>query len=405
MVWGGVGLVVIGSGAFLAMRGRGEVLPEVSIEKAARATLDSKVMANGRIEAQRKVDVSANVMGQIVDLRVDEGDRVEKGDLLLLIDQTQLAASAAVAEASVKALKFDRAAAVASASEAKRSYERTRTSFQQELVPQSEVDRARSGWESAEAQVAAIERRIEQARASVTGAQDSLSKTRILAPISGTVSRLPVEEGEVAVVGTMNNAGTVLMTISDLSVVEAVLEVDETDVPGVKVGQTAKVTIDAYTNRTFEGTVTEIGASPVVKQGGSGADAVDFEVKIQLTEPPESVRPGFSCSAEILTGRREDALSVPIQALVVRDKPADPGAAPGPPQDEEGVYVLDAGAVKFVPIETGITGETRVEVVTGLEEGQQVVTGPFRVLREVKDGGRVREKVETPAGEAAGKAS
>ena len=389
-------LVLIGAGAFVAFKGRGEKLPEVTVQAVSRADLVSTVGANGRVEAKRKVDLSANVMGQIVDLKVREGDQVERDQLLLQIDQTQLASAAASAEASMKALLFDRDAARATADEAEQSYLRVKRSFEQELVPQSEVDRAKAGWESARAQVAATERRIEQARANLTGAQDSLSKTRILAPMAGTITRLPVEEGEVAVVGTMNNPGTVLMTISDLSVVEAVMEVDETDIPNVRLGQEASVTIDAYVNQTFKGKVTEIASSPInasASQTGT-TEAVNFEVKIQLEGPPEGIRPGFSCSAEVFTGRRDQALAVPLQSLVVRDKPRDPGAESTVPVEEEGVYVFEAEKLKFIPVEVGITSETQVEVVSGLEEGQKVVTGPFRVLREVKDGDPVRIKPE-----------
>ena len=207
----------------------------------------------------------------------------------------------------------------------------------------------------------------------------------MVAPISGTVTRLPVEEGEVAVIGTMNNPGTVLMTISDMSVVEAVMEVDETDIPQVRLGQPAEVTIDAYGDEIFQGLVTEVGSSPIETRT---SEAINFEVKIQLAEPPERVRPGFSCSADIITDTRENVVAAPIQALVVREKPGEDG---GRPTDEEGVYVLDpeAETVRFTPVETGITGETEIEITSGLEEGEIVVTGPFRVLREIEDGGKV----------------
>ncbi|MFN7971062.1 MAG: efflux RND transporter periplasmic adaptor subunit [Acidobacteriota bacterium] len=397
-------LLVAGAGSFMAMRRRGELPKEVSIETVARGQLVAKVSANGQLEAKRKVDLSANVMGQITDLRVKEGAHVEKGDLLLQIDQTQLAASAAVAEASMSALEAERDAAAATAREARQAYDRAAKSHRQDLIPSSEVDRARAASEAADAQVAAVERRILQARASLTGARDSLSKTRIVAPISGTVTRLPVEQGEVAVVGTMNNAGTVLMTISDLSVVEAVMEVDETDVPSLAVGQEAEVTIDAYANRTFRGVVTEIGSSPVQKTpgGNGGAEAIDFEVKIELSDPPENVRPGFSCSAEIRTGHRDAAIAVPVQALVVRDKPVPSAPAGAVPAEEEGLYVFDGSHARFVTVKTGITGETRIEILDGVHEGDRIVTGPFRMLRELKDGDLVREAPKKAIGSADG---
>jgi HlyD family secretion protein len=207
----------------------------------------------------------------------------------------------------------------------------------------------------------------------------------MVSPIAGTVTRLPVEEGEVAVIGTMNNPGTVLMTISDMGVVEAVMEVDETDIPQVALGQSAEVTIDAYGDRTFEGLVTEVGSSPIETLT---SEAINFEVKIQLSDPPETVRPGFSCSADIITDTRENVVAAPIQALVVREKPTDDG---GRPTDEEGVFVLDGdeGTVRFAPVETGITGDTEIEILSGLQEEDVVITGPFRVLREIKDGDKV----------------
>jgi HlyD family secretion protein len=193
----------------------------------------------------------------------------------------------------------------------------------------------------------------------------------------------------------------VLMTIADMSLVEAVMEVDETDVPSVKVGQRANVTIDAYPNKTFPGIVTEVASSPIKRNGGqSTTEAVNFEVKIQLENPPAGVRPGFSASADIITGTREKALSIPIQALVVQEKK---GSGPGKPQDEEGVFVNQNNVVKFVPVKTGLSGDSSIEIVSGLSEGQQIVTGPFRALRDLKDGAKVKEQSEKGGGPQAGK--
>jgi HlyD family secretion protein len=176
-----------------------------------------------------------------------------------------------------------------------------------------------------------------------------------------------------------------------MSVVEAVMEVDETDVPNVKVGQRATVTIDAYPNKTFEGVITEVGSSPMTPQAGQGTEAVNFEVKIQLTNPPAGVRPGFSASADIITGTRDKALAIPLQALVVREKPGAKGAKA---TEEEGVYVHKDGKVTFVSVVTGLAGDTNIEIVKGLKESDQIVTGPFRALREIKDGSKVREQKE-----------
>jgi HlyD family secretion protein len=396
-------LVIAGiAGASISSRGK-EGTP-VTFAKVERMDLTSKVSANGQIDAKRKVDLSASVMGQIVNLAVREGDVVKKGDFLLQIDRKQLSASAQGAEASVRVLFSDRDAARASLAEAELTYERAQKNFDQKIVPQAELDRARAGLQTARANVSAIEERIGQARANVAAAHDTLSKTTMTAPMDGIVTALPVEEGEVAVIGTMNNPGTKLLTIADMGVVEAVMEVDETDIPNVKVGQHATVTIDAYPNKTFSGVVTEVGSSPMERLGGTqSTEAINFEVKIQIENPPAGVRPGFSASADIITGTRNKALAIPIQALVVREKPAPKGAPKtAKPEDEEGVFVHEAGKVKFVPVKTDLSGESSIEIVSGLKEGQEIVTGPFRALRDIKDGSKVRELKEEKDGEKKG---
>jgi HlyD family secretion protein len=381
-------ILAIGGITAASISSKGKEGTPVQFGKVERMDLVSKVTANGKIDAQRKVDLSANVMGQIVNLAVREGDVVKKGSFLLQIDQKQLAASAEGAAASMRALHSDRDAARANLAEAQIIYERAQKNFDQRIIPQAELDRARTALQSQRASLASTEQRIQQAQANVTAARDTLSKTTMTAPMSGIITALPVEEGEVAVIGTMNNPGTKLLTIADMSIVEAVMEVDETDIPTVKVGQRATVTIDAYPNKTYNGVVTEVGSSPIPSATG-GADAVNFEVKIQLENPPAGVRPGFSASADIITGTRAKVVSIPLQALVVREKP---GSTPGKQQDEEGVYVHKAGKATFVRVSTGLTGESSIEVTKGLTDGEQIVTGPFRALRDIKDGDKVREQ-------------
>src|SRR6266540_2012085 len=372
---------------------RGKDITAVTMSKIERMDLTSKVSANGRIDAKRKVDLSANVMGQIVNLAVREGDTVKKGTFLLQIDQKQLAASAESAAASLQALFSDRDAARANLAEAERNYQRAQKNYNQKIIPLAELERARTAFDAAQANATSAERRIDQARANVAAARDTLSKTTMVAPMDGIVTALPVEEGEVAVIGTMNNPGTKLLTIADMSVVEAVMEVDETDIPNVKVGQRANVTIDAYPNKTFSGLVTEVGSSPIVRNGGLGSstEAVNFEVKIQIENPPPDVRPGFSASADIITGTRTKVVAIPIQALIVREKP---GSGAGKPQDEEGVFLHQNGMAKFVPVKTGLSGESSIEIVNGLREGQQIITGPFKALRDINDGSKVKEQKE-----------
>jgi HlyD family secretion protein len=401
IIIGIVVLVVAGvlTAGFVSKRGK-DVTP-VTFCKVQRQDLTSKVSANGRIDAKRKVDLSANVMGQVVNLAVREGDVVKKDDFLLQIDQKQLAATARSADAALQAVFSDRDASKAMAIAADQDYQRALKNFDQKIIPRADLDRAQSSRDSARANVMALEQRISQARENLNAARDTLSKTTMRAPIAGVVTALPVEEGEVAVIGTMNNAGTVLMTIADMSVVEAVMEVDETDIPSVKVGQRATVTIDAYPNKTFPGLVTEVASSPIKVNGVAPGttQAVNFEVKIQVENPPPGVRPGFSASADIITGTRLKTLAIPIQALVVREKP---GKTVGKPQDEEGVFVVENGAVKFETVKTGLSGDSAIELVSGGKEGQQIVTGPFRALREIKDGTKVKEMPQEKDGAPGG---
>lgn len=392
---GSATVLLLGGASFSLSRRDRDVTP-VTFGKVQRLDLTSKVNCNGRIDAKRKVDLSANIMGQIVNLAVREGDAVKKDDFLLQIDQKQLAANAQGAAASLQALFSDRDAARANAADTQRTYERALKNYNDRIVPLADLEKAKAVLDAQNANVAAIDRRIDQARANLAAATDTLSKTTMRAPMAGIVTALPVHEGEVAVIGTMNNPGTKLLTIADMSVVEAVMEVDETDIPNVKAGQRANVTIDAYPNKTFSGVVTEVGSSPMTQNAlqSGGSQAVNFEVKVQLDKPPAGIRPGFTCSAEIITGTRQKALTIPIQALVVREKP---GKAAGKPQDEEGVFAVNDGAVKFLPVTTGLSGDSNIELVSGVKDGQQIVTGPFRALREIKDGTRVKEQKEAKA--------
>lgn len=391
-------LLVVGLGAAKIAGVGKEKGTTVQTTKVGQKDLVSKVLANGKLQPRNKVDISANIPGQIVNLAVREGDRVEKGQFLLQIDQVQYKASAQSSEANLQSLLHDRDAASANLEQARYDFEKATRSYEGALIPETELQRARSALEAAGANHQAALGRVEQARAALEGARDSLMKTTIRAPLSGMITSLPVHEGEVAVIGTMNNPGTILMTISDLSVMEADLAVDETDIPRLAVGQKATLTIDAYTDQTFEGTVREVGSSPIrpgteaaTRTGSVTTEAIDFEVRVVLLAPPEGVRPGFSVSAEIETGKAQGVPVVPIQALVTREKPRAEGAeADGKAAEiEEGVYLLEEGKVRFAPVKTGLTGSLEVEVISGVESGQEIVLGPFRALREIKDGDAV----------------
>lgn len=391
----GAGVVVVGVlAAFI--RGKDKNVPRVTTAKVEKVDLVSKVTANGKIQAQRKVDMSALVMGQIVNLAVKEGDKVKKGQLLLQIDRAQLAAQARGREASMEAMRHDLDAARATAAQAKLDYERAQRNFKGNILAEADLQKAKSNLDTAEANLAATEQRMNSTVADLAASRDSLSKTTVTAPIEGTVTALPIKEGEVTVIGTMNNAGTQLMTISDMGSVEAVMMVDETSVPQVKIGQKAALTIDAYPNTKFEGTVTDVGSSPIPKNDPdlqaltANSEAINFKVKIKLDNPPETIRPGFSVTAEIVTGRRDGATAIPIQALVVRDVPKkDKKPATGRAETEEGVYTIKDGKLEFVRVKTGIAGELMIELKEGPKPGQEIVTGPFKVLRQVKEGDKV----------------
>jgi HlyD family secretion protein len=361
------------------------------------------VTANGKVQAQRKVDISATIAGQITHLAVREGDRVARGQFLLQIDPVSPRATARSSEASMEALLREVDSARATLAQARVDLERAEANYRGRIIPEMEVQRARTAVATAEAALSASERRVEQARAMLEGARDTLSKTVVRSPIDGVVTAKRVEEGEVAVVGVLNQPGTVLLTISDMSVVEAELEVDETSIPVVKVGQEAVVRIDAYPSRTFSGVVTEVGNSPILKTG-TASDAIKFRVKVQLKDPPAEVKPGLSVQSDILTGFRAQALQVPIQALVVRDIERKPGQAPRPgePRDEEGVYLMEDGKARFQAIRTGLFGELSIEVVSGLSGGETIITGPFKSLRSLKAGDRVKLEKPKKDGAAAG---
>ena len=402
-------IVVLGT-LFAVRRDRGGMTVDTQ-PVARRATFRSFVTASGQVVAQRYADIGSSVMGRLVELRVKEGDVVKAGQVLARIDAVQAAASASAANARVKGAEADLRgmaeqlqsaladidAAKARAQEAQLGLQRTQDLRKDGLVPVAELDAARAAADTAQAQLnsaqAALrrlqqgressDRRLAETRADAARVADLLAKTEILAPIGGTVTRLPVQEGEMVVMGIQNQPGTTLMTISDLSSIDAEVKVAEADVLRVQLTQTARVTMEAIPGVSFTGRVVEIGASalPVV---GTGAAAREFKVKVRLDNPDRQLRPGLTCDAEILTAERQGVLAVPLQAVVIR--PGKDG------QDQPGVFVPDGRTVRFQPVKTGLIGGLDIEV-TGLNDGVSVVTGPFQALRELNDGQAVRVQV------------
>jgi len=372
----------------------------VTVARAQLEDMVSKVTANGKIQAERKVDLSALVMGQIMNLAVRDGDRVRKNDFLLQIDQNQAVAgeagSAAALAGSLAALDSARA----TLDQARRDADRAARNYEAKILPEADYQRAKAALETAEADFQVAQRRVEQNRANLNASRDTLTKTTVRAPIDGVVTNLPVKEGEVTVVGTMNNPGTQLMTISDMATVEAVLMVDETDVPNVQVGQNAVLSIEAYPERVFDGVVTQVENSPISRTDSelqgliTTSDAINFKVRVKLLHPPERVRPGFSVTADVITGSKPRALAIPLAAIIVRDSPKGEKTAAGRIKTQSGVYVLREGKAKFLPVQLGLAGELKVEVAGGLAAGQEILTGPFKTLRTLKEGDKVKIEKE-----------
>ncbi|HEY3175418.1 MAG TPA: efflux RND transporter periplasmic adaptor subunit [Candidatus Polarisedimenticolia bacterium] len=390
-------LVLAGWAAYQRQKGKG--VP-VLADKVTKEDVVAKVTANGKIQAENRVELSALVMGQIVNLAAHEGDRVKKGQFLLQIDQNRAAAEEAGSSAALKASLSDRDSARATMEQAEREFERARRNYEANITSEAEFQKARSALETARATLQSGQNRVEQTRAGLNASRDTLSKTTVRAPIDGVVTTLRVKAGEVTVIGTMNNPGTQLMTISDMASVQAVLMVDETDTPTVQVGQKALLLIDAYPGQTFEGIVTEVGHSPILKDDAdlqgltTTSDAINFKVKMKVLEPPPGIRPGFSVTADIITGRKEKVATVPLAAVIVRDSPKGERTATGALKTEEGVYALREGKAVFVPVKTGLSGGLMIELLTGLTPGDEIVTGPFKALRQLKDGDRVERMSE-----------
>lgn len=368
------------------LRTRREKTVKVTIEKVKTSDLVSIVSASGEIKPKKNVNISAHVPGRIIKIGVKEGDVVKAGDFLLKLDATQYEALAEGNRAAIRSYKAQLIQEEARQQRDKNVYDRQKRLYDEQLISKDQLEMAKAQFDVSNAQVRAIKSQIQQAEASLKSTLDNLNKTTYGSPIDGMITSLRVEEGEVAIIGTMNNPGTVLMTIADLSVMEVEVEVDETDVVGVQLGQTANVRVDAFPDIVFKGKVTEIGSSALQKTAATTTqESKDFKVIITLENPSQKLKPGLSASADIVAAEKKGVLSVPIASLVVREKPAadkDKKDA----KEEEGVYLVENSRVKFQMVAKGITGGMNIEVVSGLKEGQEIVTGPYNALRELKDG-------------------
>jgi HlyD family secretion protein len=414
--WSIFGLVIVGVGAVFATTAanRGERATEVRIEPVESRDLIASVTASGQVQPRTKVDVASDISGRIVRLAVKEGQLVRRGDFLLQIDPEQYEAAVQRSEAALSSAKAQAAQARANFLQAERAYNRNveirKTNAT--LVSDADLEQTRTQMEVNQAMLEASNHNVAQSEASVRDAKTSLSKTTILAPMSGRITRLVVEEGETAVPGTFNKDAATLLTISDMSMLETIVKVDETDVARIELGDSSVVQIDAFPDTTFIGRVVEISHSSVrgAAAGVSTEQAVDYEVRIQLVNPPAETRPDFSATAKVVTDIRPKALSIPIIALTVREN-EDVGAADSAltvvgrapvkqvgQRDVEGVFVVgEDNKVTFRPVKVGIAGDRYFEVISGLQAGERIVGGTYQAIRELKDGTLVRETAPPPA--------
>jgi len=414
--------------ASIAIARGGERGTSIRTEAVEHRDLVSIVTASGFIQPKRKVDISADISGRVIELAVEEGQVVERGALLLRIDPTTFQAAVRRAEAAVAQAQAQAAQARANQLKAQSDHRRAeQLSAGDNLISRQDVEQAGTQLAVTQAQFEAARFGIAQAQAQLSEAREALRKTTITAPMSGRVTRLNIEEGETAVVGTMNNPGSLLLTIADLSEMEARVKVDETDVPHITYGDSVNVRIDAFPNREFAGRVTRISNSAINAASASLATAsnqqmsVDFEIIVTLADPPETLRPDLSATAEIVTAVRAGALAVPILALTVRDEEGKRFRADADMQNPnvrgdgaadqrsrrltevEGVFVVRDGKAEWVPVEVGIAGDRYFEVIRGLQNGDLVAAGPYSAIRDLEAGDAVRvQEAEPNRGTAAG---
>ena len=407
----------------------------VTTEVIKARDLEAVVSASGKIQPKRLVNISADTPGRVVNLAVNEGDRIKKGQFLLQIDPKSLrtrvdsgTASLQAAQGSLDQMRQSVETARVQLQQARQTLARQQDLWKRQLTTRETLEKAENDVKALESALQEREKsataqasRIAQERAVLESARYDLSKVRIESPIDGIVTRRNIQEGETAVVGTMNNAGTVLLTLAEMSVIQAEVEVDETNIPNVALGQHAKITIDALPDKSFHGHVTEIGNSPiqVTTPGGTGTQATgtqatNFKVVVVLDEPVPDIRPGFTCTADITTATRTRVVSVPIPAVAVREliynadgrvikepvKDKRPGSVeqvaaaelePGQTRKEtEGVFLMREGRSEFRPIKMGIAGDKYFEVLSGLTIGDQAITGPYNSVRGMADGDLVK---------------
>jgi HlyD family secretion protein len=433
-------VVVVAILVLVNLKAREKRALAVQTEGVAKRDITMVISASGSVRPKRKVDISASSIGKVTRVAVKEGDVVEKGQFLLQIDPVELETTVARIRAMLEAAKSNEKQAVAQAEQAKNDYERAKTLLEGGHRTMQEVETAKMNCDVTAAGLEAVRQEIAQYRANLESAEHSLKEVTIVSPMSGIVTRRNVEEGEIAIMGTLNNLGTVLLTIADLSTIETEIEVDETEVTHMKIGDRAKVTLDAFPDTSFTGEVTEIGNSPIVSGASAAQQGVDFKVVVTIHGSIPNVRPGLSADAEITVAEAKGALTIPIQSLTARRKrdlkgykavsdttvaidtakaagaakaadavkaadaaktaPAEADTAKSGTGDTEveGVFVVKDGRAHFHAVKVGISSQKYFEVTSGLEAGDKVVSGNFKAIRELKDGQRVKVTGKTEPG-------
>jgi HlyD family secretion protein len=449
-----VALVLAGAGIYASTVYSKRGLVTVQTARTVKQDLTSLVTASGEIKPKNYINIGANAMGQLTQVAVKEGDRVKKGQLLARIENVQPAADVQAQMASLSSAEADSAAAEAGLKAADENlttaqadidrnkadlarmkadldraeslykdklmagqdYDLKKATYQSQLalVRQSDarLAQAHAQREQTAAQLASTQKKVAQVRASLTRFSDVLQKYDAYSPLDGVVTNLSVRVGETVVPGIQNSAASTIMTIADMSLITAEVKVDETDIVNIRLNQVADIAVDAVPNKTFKGHVIEIGNTAILRSTGvaasqsntSSQEAKDFKVVLAVDNAPEEIRPGLSCTAKITTATRNNVLTIPIQALTVRQKgdlvkKPERGAAQAASdsvtdkalkEEIQGVFVVSQGKAVFHKVDTGITGTTDIEVLSGLQPGDEIITGSYQVIRTIKNEAQVK---------------
>jgi HlyD family secretion protein len=403
-IFGGIGVVLVALILMALFGGSKEEIVAVQVEQVKARTITQTVSATGKIDSEFKVDITPEVTGEIVQLPVKEGDKVKKGSLLIKINAKQYLADKESAEANLQAIKSTMAMRKAELDKIESDYKRVSELYNKKLSSDAEYQAAKSSYESSKASYEGAKANVLQSEAVLRRAEDQLSKTTILSPMDGTITKLNVELGE-RVLGSGYSQGTDIMTVSDLNNMEANVDVDENDVVLCSIKDTAKIKVDAFGDKIFKGLVKEIGNSAITSGTGTQEQVVNFTVKVKLIDLDPKLRPGMSCNADIETETKKNVVSVPIQSVTARsnnmaganannkEDEENPNAAPknNSAKVKEIVFIIDKNKAKSVAVETGISDNNYIEVKSGLKGGEKVVSGSYRAIsRELNDGANVR---------------